>query len=188
MATHIPKLFIIGGTVNQYMEWKRNHREKTDGQYTYHHVTRPEVMRGYRDIHGVFLPGWMELESIDEILSIIYFTSESQTTKEKILEVRNMLFEQRQGRKPLKGETLYDSNNKTVSIYDGKNWSIDPINTIEPTITSSYYNPITNQYEITASNGRSTETVYVSKSALDQTTLNPKEYIREILVTKFNID
>jgi hypothetical protein len=190
MAIHIPKLFIIGGTSTQYKEWVRNHKENANGQYQYHHVTSPEIMRGYRDIHGVFLPGWMKLEFIDEILSLIYFTAESQTTKEKILEVRDILFEHRQGRKPLRGETLYDSKNKTVSIYDGKNWSIDPINTIEPTTpTIKYiYNQNTNAYEFTASNGNTQQTMSVSPLELLQTTLDPKDYIRQKLAAKFNID
>jgi hypothetical protein len=190
MATHIPKLFIIGGNLNQYKEWTRNHRDNTNGQYTYHHVTSPEIMRGCRDIHGVFLPGWMQLESIDEILSLIYFTTESQTTKEKILEVRNILFEHRQGRKPLKGEVYYNPNNKTSSVYDGKNWSIDPINTIEPTTPTikSYYNPITNQYEFTVTNGNTQQTMSVSPLELLQTKLDPKEYIKQMLAAKFNIN
>jgi hypothetical protein len=181
----ISRLFIIGGTSTQYKEWVRIHKETTKGQYQYHHVTSPEIMRGYRDIHGVFLPGWMKLEFIDEILALIYFASESQTTKEKILEVRDILFEHRNGRKPLKGETLYDSKNKTVSIYDGKNWSIDPINT--PTITSSRYNQNTNAYEFTASDGNTQQTISVSHSELMQTKLDPKEYIRQKLAAILNI-
>jgi hypothetical protein len=183
MATHIQRLFIIGGTSTQYKEWTRNHRDNTNGQYTYHHVTSPELMRGYRDIHGVFLPGWMELQSIDEILSLIYFTTESQTTKEKILEVRNILFEHRQGRKPISGELLYDAKNKTVSIYDGKQWTMD---TIGPTIKSAY-NPNTLEYEFIATDGNTQQTISVSQFELLQSTLDPKEYIKQKIAERLKL-
>jgi hypothetical protein len=62
--------YIIAGNHSQYMNWLFKQKKWLYNQDNIHcqYVGGPDILRGIRDPHGVFIGTWYERKDIDDIL------------------------------------------------------------------------------------------------------------------------
>lgn len=70
------KLYVVAGTYDQYVNYART---KTDDVF-YIYVSGPDMLRGLRDPHGVFIGSWIDRSDIRDIIEHLMVASRTQTT------------------------------------------------------------------------------------------------------------
>lgn len=79
------KLFIIAGTAEEAMQWMKNDYQKrinagdtltTLSNTSYVHVTSVDMLRGFKNPHGVFIGSWRERPDIYAIVWMLQLQSD----------------------------------------------------------------------------------------------------------------
>lgn len=71
-------VFVISGNREEY-QWYL--REKSDDDKKYIYVGHEDTLRGWRDVHGVFIGTWKSHSRIKEILRILSFINDKDIYK-----------------------------------------------------------------------------------------------------------
>lgn len=70
------KFYVVAGTYDQY----RAYLSKNEFSSHYVYVSHPDMLRGLKDPHGVFVGSWIDRHDIEDIILNLRIATSTQTT------------------------------------------------------------------------------------------------------------
>lgn len=70
------KFYVVAGTYDQYVNYART---KTDDKF-YIYVSGPDMLRGLKDPHGIFIGTWIDRHDIEDIILNLRIATSTATT------------------------------------------------------------------------------------------------------------